>query len=72
MSSKPTKTTVGPIVGWAVKHVNGSVTVELGLDVDEGCVWQVALGWPDAEEIEWNKKRGARAFRCHLFEVKSP
>lgn len=60
------------LIGWALKRVDGSVVVELGHDIDEARIWQVGLGWPHAEEIEWNKRRGARAFRCRLTEVIEP
>lgn len=27
---------------------------------DEAHAWKIALGWPDAAEIEWAKRAGAR------------
>lgn len=57
------------MAGWAVVRTDGVVVVEIGAAVDEAHIWQIALGWPSPDEITWNKRHGARAFRCCLMEV---
>jgi hypothetical protein len=57
------------MIGWAVIRCDGSVVVEIGGEIDEDCIWKVALGWPSQEEITWNKRHGARAFRCRVTEI---
>lgn len=57
------------IVGWAVTRTDGRTVADFGPDMDEKSIWVLALGWPSAKEIEWQKARGARAFRCRLEEI---
>jgi hypothetical protein len=52
--------------GWAVRRRNGSVIVEVGPEASEKGIWNIALGWPSAEEIAWEKVNGGRAFRCRV------
>ena len=50
--------------GWMVVLPDGHVVVQAGANVDENHIWQIALGWPDAEEIRDAQRRGARAVPC--------
>lgn len=56
-------------VGWAVRRADGHVVADFESDINESKIWQIALGWPPPDEIEWHKARGARAFRCELREI---
>jgi hypothetical protein len=51
--------------GWAVRRRDGSVIVEVGAEATEQRIWNIALGWPSADEIAWEKATGA-AFRCRV------
>ncbi len=54
--------------GWAVRFRDGSIVVDCDATTEER-IWTIALGWPPPEEIEWNKRRGARAFRVEIREI---
>lgn len=60
--------TAGGTTGWAVQRADGSIIVEIGDGIAEQHIWQIALGWPTKEEIEWEKQHGTRAFRCRVTE----
>jgi len=47
---------------WAVIWPDGRMLADTSFN-DEQHAWQVCLGWPDADEIEAAKRRGARAVR---------
>lgn len=59
------------VTGWAVKRRDGVVIADFQRDVTEDKIWQIALGWPDAEGIAWEKSKGGRSFRCELREIGS-
>lgn len=60
-----------PFTGWAVVLPSGHVVVEVGAHVTELTAWQIALGWPDGDEIAASKRAGARAFRCKMVEIEA-
>lgn len=53
--------------GWAVERPGLALYVQAG--GDEATAWQVALGWPDDNEIESAKANGARAIRVVIKEI---
>lgn len=55
--------------GWAVQLRDGEIIVDCRPDITEARIWEIATGWGDAEDIEWNKSRGARAFRVEVREI---
>lgn len=55
--------------GWAVRRADCRVIVEIGAEVTEKDIWEIALGWPTKEEIADQKRRGGRAFRCRVVEI---
>ena len=59
-------TTIKVIEGWAVRRSNGSVLVDVAPDATEASCWNVAFGWPSADEIEQEKAKGAVAYRCSV------
>jgi hypothetical protein len=50
--------------GWAIDRPSHPLFVQSGGD-EEGA-WDIALGWPSAEEIEVAKAAGARAFPIEI------
>lgn len=58
--------------GWAVRRSDGRVVVDCDPKMTELGIWEIALGWPAHEEIEWEKARGGKAFRCRVEEVPEP
>lgn len=57
------------IIGWAVIRGDRRVVADFGNDINEKNIWDLALGWPSAKEIEWHKAHGARAFKCRVEEI---
>jgi hypothetical protein len=55
--------------GWAVKRRNGTVIVEVGANASEAAIWNIALGWPSAEEIAFEIANGGYAFRCRVSRI---
>lgn len=55
--------------GWAVMRRTGTVIVDLHRDATEASIWQIALGWPSAQEIAWEKRNGAEAFRVRVSRI---
>lgn len=53
------------IKAWAVVFPDNRIIADSGFK-DEDHAWTVALGWPDAEEIERAKKNGHRAMRLTI------
>lgn len=49
---------------WAL--LRGEEIFWLGMVKDEDEAWQIALGWPDKEEINDAKARGIRAIQVSL------
>jgi hypothetical protein len=41
---------------YGVYDTKQQMLVHIGLYSDEARCWQIFLGWPDQEEIEWYKK----------------
>jgi len=50
---------------WAIIFPTGYIVTGSDLQ-SEADAWRVALGWPDTEEIEAQKKRGTRAVLATL------
>ncbi len=55
--------------GWAVVRASGTVVVDISPEATEDAIWNIALGWPSTSDIEAEKARGGRAFRCRLVEI---
>lgn len=62
------------IKGWCVTFPNNYPVFvadgEICGDASERDAWNIALGWPTAEEIEEAKAAGDRAFRAKIVEIK--
>jgi hypothetical protein len=56
---------------WAIFYPSGEVIADTTFK-DENHAWQIALGWPNAEEIEQAKRNGFRAARVHLVPIAQP
>lgn len=56
-------------LGWAARRADGQVIADFEPDITEAKIWEIALGWPRPEEIQWHKAHGGMAFRCELKEV---
>ncbi len=54
------------VIGWAVKRRGGTVVVEIGAEVTEATVWNIALGWPSDDEITAEKAAGGFAYPCRV------
>ena len=55
----------GIVEAWAIVWPNGKVLVDTTFD-SEAMAWQVALGWPDDEEIAHAKSNGVKAMRVRI------
>ena len=55
--------------GWAVRRADGRIVVDCDPKITEASIWRIALGWPDADEIADEKRRGGRAFRVVLLPM---
>lgn len=54
---------------WAVKAPDDTIIADSSFKTERRA-WEVVLGWPDEEEIEFEKKRGYRAMRVRIEEIK--
>jgi len=53
---------------WAYISPTGNVIADSTFE-SEAVAWRIGLGWPDEEEIQRAKKRGARVVRVKITEV---
>ena len=55
---------------WAFVGADGSMFADTFFSIQDS-VWDVALGWPNAEDIQEAKKRGCRVCRVRVTEIDS-
>ena len=55
---------------WAYVSPHGKVLADLDFNFEHDA-WYVALGWPDNEEIQAAKQRGARVIRVRIEEIET-
>lgn len=53
---------------WAVEKPDGAIIAETDFKTEERA-WEVCLGWPSKEDIDYAKRHGYKAYRVTLVPV---
>lgn len=55
---------------WVMIDPDGRVLIDTRDFQSEADVWQIVLGWPHQDEIEYAKQNGWRVFRAEVQIIK--